>query len=609
MTAIRKAYLIAPETEFGSGEPIDGKWYVLPQGCYLSHSSSTQAQSLYGTGAKIRQNTIYGSFQGSWNASYVMDFNHLEMLSMIFDGNDNTADDTATDWDINTDNGDGTYAHTFRKYNNRRQRSYVIKERILNKIANGLYNETTLIKGALARTLQMARSTSGSQMAVEMSGVYADKLTALDDDDPTTFFQPASDPLTQYSCMYMGLDADPEDEDAIEQVDSHSIQIETAVSLVYSTCTPIATDYFEDKTTFAWNASAYMNNPTKKFKLLSNSGGTLEPKIGATNTDGQAIRSPDGTRALQPMGKNLAPLEYVNFITYADSYRDRYRSNYTSVVDAYEGSENVVRIQAINSTVKTSSTPKGDGSKLQDSLSSVECDEIIITVKNKNPTVWASGNVYAGPGSSANTDTTYFMQEFGSDSVIFPMPVKGYSGSIIANIEVKRSDEYTNFGDMDGTDGKPDLRGWVLVDPSLTSVDPETGEPVTDAPSYILDNLVPKDLYYPGSTSPSGLMVDGSSYTPSTEEEGQEMEAEGLFETVVEISGTPAVYRTDYYFMVKRYVEPAEDSFEPSRSPTIIAEPTPDYKYKTGYLKVSVRENPANPIEGTEGQDTIQLET
>ena len=335
MTAIRKSYRIAPERSFGSGEPKNGIWYEVPQGMYLSHSDSTQAASLYGTGAKIRQNTVYGPFQGSWNASFVMDFEHLEILSMIFDVEDETYSAEKPYGANRAVSGmTGVYDHVFRKHNSRRQPSYVIQERVLNIIAGGEYDETVTLKGVLARNIQLARSTSGSQMAAEISGVFADKCTELHSEQQESFFTPVSDPLSQYSCMYMGLNADPADTDAVEQVDSHSIQIETSVSLVYSTCSPIATGYFEDKTTFSWNASAYMNNPTKKFKLLSNSGGTLDPKVG----DSLKITDPDNGRSYskQPMGKNLAPLEFVNFITYAESYRDEYSAVYASRVDAYD---------------------------------------------------------------------------------------------------------------------------------------------------------------------------------------------------------------------------------------------------------------------------------
>ena len=203
MSAIRKAYLIAIEDGFGTGVALNNEWHYLPQGCYLSHSDSTQASSLYGTGAKLRQNTIYGSFQGSWNSSFVMDYDHLELLSMLFDGVDNYPGvDAATAYDMNTSLGGGVYEHKFRKINGRRQRSYVIKEYILNTIAGGTYNEMTTIKGVLARNIQLARSTSGSQMAAEISGVFADKITELLT-EMTLPYTAYSDPLTQYSCMYM----------------------------------------------------------------------------------------------------------------------------------------------------------------------------------------------------------------------------------------------------------------------------------------------------------------------------------------------------------------------------------------------------------------------
>ena len=536
MTAIRKSYRIAPERSFGSGEPKNGIWYEVPQGMYLSHSDSTQAASLYGTGAKIRQNTVYGPFQGSWNASFVMDFEHLEILSMIFDVEDETYSAEKPYGANRAVSGmTGVYDHVFRKHNSRRQPSYVIQERVLNIIAGGEYDETVTLKGVLARNIQLARSTSGSQMAAEISGVFADKCTELHSEQQESFFTPVSDPLSQYSCMYMGLNADPADTDAVEQVDSHSIQIETSVSLVYSTCSPIATGYFEDKTTFSWNASAYMNNPTKKFKLLSNSGGTLDPKVG----DSLKITDPDNGRSYskQPMGKNLAPLEFVNFITYAESYRDEYSAVYASRVDAYDNSQNLIRVQAVNSTVKVSSTPKGDGSKLQDSLSSVECDEIIITVRNRNEKIWT--NTWSDGGSSETAET-----EFTQDNLTFPMPVSGYSGQILGFVALGQSETATDTIVLDENSTYTDLTDYtVITDPQMLSDDEQ----------YRLDNLVPKQLTAAGSTAgPSGLTVTNG--------------AGGIT-----ISGTPIIKRTDYYFIVKEDTE------------------TETAVYTTGYLCVSVR--------------------
>ena len=551
MTAIRKSYLIAVEKEFGTGIPEnDNEWWPVPQGFYLSHGSSTQANSMYGTGAKIRQNTIYGVFQGSWSASFVMDFNHLEFLSMLFDQDDNgNRSGVSTEEQrkemFNFDTGkSGVYEHVFRKVNNRRQKSYVIKERVLNIIAGGLYDEENILKGVLAKNLQIARSISGSQMAVEMSGVFADKKTTLSPEMLDSFFVPIDDPLTQYSCMYMGANSELTDEDAVEQLDSHSINLETGVSLVYTTCSPIATDFFEDKTTFSWNATAYMNNPTKKFKLLANSGGTLNPKVG------NSFKTPDGHHSTQPMGKNLAPLEYANFITYDESYRDEYQKTHRSIVEAFNESEHSVWIRARNSTVKTSSTPKGDGSKLQDSLSSVECDEIIIRIRNKKEKVWDDTNKYSG---STEDKVAKFRYSISSPTITydFKLPLSGFVGQILGYVYISPSDtELDEPIVLNGDNGTPNLLGFSIANPELKSYNP--------ANEYQLDNLVPKQLTKAGDQPTGELNV--SVYTPDNV-------------PCIKISGTPSIVRTDYYFIIK------EDTTSSGTEPT----------YTMGYLCVTVR--------------------
>ena len=583
MTAIRKSYLIAIEDGFGTGIAKDGKWWPVPQGFYFAWNSNTQATSLYGTGAKIRQNSIYGQFQGSWNASWVMDFNHLEFLSILFDTYDNdepipleNPDPTTAPYAANFETDiDGCYEHVFRKLNSRRQISYVIKERVLNIIAGGQYDEENLIKGVLARNINQARSTQGSQMALEMTGVFADKWTELYSTKLDSFYTPLNDPLTQYSCMYMGTDPTPEDEDAIEQVDSHSISIETNVSLVYSTCSPIATDFYEDRSTFAWNASAYMNNPTKKFKLLSNSGGTLEPHT--------LYVTQDGKHAKQPMGKNLAPLEYVNFITYDESYRDAYSDRYDSIVGAYLASQHVVWIQARNSTVKTSSTPKGDGSKLQDTLSSVECDEIIIRVRNNKPMIWNDSDQYvagAGGGQIAASEVKFTQSAISqvSPEITFPVPVEGFAPPILGLVFVDCSeDQLSDSIVLNGENGQPDLRGYVVIENVAMGCNGDSDAGIT-VDQYRLDNLVPKQLTDAGE-GPSGLTVqtevvvaaEAPLDTLLTPGEEPEPAADQVICPV--ISGTPLIKRTDYYFIVKEYIPDGET----------------DPVYSTGYLRVAVR--------------------
>lgn len=575
MTAIRKAYLIAIEDGFGTGTPLNDEWHYLPQGAYFSHSDSTQATSLYGTGAKIRQNSIYGAFQGSWNTSFVMDFNHLEMLSMIFDSedkvySDNPSDDSQSKYGANTALGNGVYEHRLRKYNGKRQRSYVIKEYILNTIAGGTYNELTTIKGVLARNLQIARSTSGSQMAVEMSGVFADKYTELLTEMTLPYTAYSDSPLTQYSCMYLSDDGNITDMDIVEQVDSHSINIETGVSLVYSTCSPIASDFFEDRSTFSWNATAYLNNPTKKFHLLANSGGTLDPNVGGVY---EFTDQSNGRRySKQPMGKNLAPLEYVDFITYNESVRDQWHGNYhESIVTAYEASDNLVGIQAVNSTVRVSSTPKGDGSKLQDSLSSVECDEIVITVRNRKEKIWNYGDRWIEGGTSPDVQTVNFTRAAVTgppaiSEMVFPMPVIGYVGQVLGYAFIPCSENAITQITFDGQDSAyANLTGFaVMNNPAQQSAAVSATDPTT----YRLDNLVPKQLTIGGAAGPSGLTVGTGAVTTADDPNTDADESAGFCPV---ITGTPSIARTDYYFIVKDNGQAAVP------------------RYTTGYIRVTVR--------------------
>lgn len=543
MTAIRKSYLIARESAFGSGESADNKWYALPPGFYFSHTDSTSASSMYGTGGKLRQNTIYGPFRGSWNASFVMDYDHLEFLSMIFDVTDETYDATNTPEGANQTVSIGSttcYKHTLRKINGYRQGSYVIKERILNTIANGEYNEVCTLKGVLASNLQMARAASGSQMAVEMSGMFADKSSTFDQ-EAGSFYVTPTDPLTQYSCMYLGTNETINDDDIIEQTDSHSISIDTGVSLVFSTCTNIAKDFFEANTTFSWNASTYSNNPTRKFRLLPNSGGTLDPKVGS------ALKDPDnGHHALQPMGKNLAPLEWVHFATYSESMRDQYHDVYASRAAAIAASTNSIIITAEKSTVKSITTQKGDGSKLQDSLSSVECNNLTITIVNDKPKIWANE---ATNTSFSPVTTTVVNKSFTQGSVTFTIPSQGYANGIIEHIQIPQSETaLASTITLNGLNSEypQTVKGYTLItDTTIKDSDNETR----------LDNLIPKDLTKGGTASLSGLTV-------STTGSGAN--------TYVTISGTPQIKRTDYYFLVK-----------------VDTSVTPNKTY-SGYLRVDV---------------------
>ena len=290
MTAIRKSVVFAPESSFGSGEPKTSiipksgnnfQYCHFPPGTFISHTGARQAQSVFTTGSKRRAGAIYGNFTGSWNISFPLDYNYLEPLSMIFEtieATDLNSDKFTVFTTLDTVSSgnpypSGAYLHYLRKSNADRVGSFVIREKILNKIAGGgdYSDEVTILKGCVAKTINATRSASGSQYNIEISGFYSDQETKLGSLDATDYDMSANmDGTTQYSCMFMDGIADT---DYVGDVDSHSFSIENNSNLVYNTCTPIAKTYYEGQTNVSWNAQTYSNDPQKKFKLRPNSGG------------------------------------------------------------------------------------------------------------------------------------------------------------------------------------------------------------------------------------------------------------------------------------------------------------------------------------------------
>ena len=395
MTAIRKSVVFAPEYEFGKGVPdmvemgieetqptspsYTYQYCQFPPGTFISHTGARQAQSVYTTGSKRRAGAVYGSFSGSWNISFPFDYNYLEPLTMIFEMDD-TADATSDAFApftvLGTTSGTsyptGSTLRFFRKDNSKRVKSFVIREKILNEMAGGSTgsDEITTLKGCVAKSFNVTRSASGSQMNIEISGVYSDQETELGSLSATDYDMSATmDGLAQYSCMFMdGIT----DNDYVGDVDTHSFSIDNNANLVYNTCTPIAKQYYEGQTNVSWNAQTYSNDPEKKFKLRPNSGGF------------------DSTH-MQPMGKGLKPMTYATWATYTASMRDSTPSGVTpssTYVQAIQKSDCSIVVCAKNSTIKSMTWQKGDGSKMMDSLSSVECDEIRLRIVNESTNIW-----------------------------------------------------------------------------------------------------------------------------------------------------------------------------------------------------------------------------
>ena len=413
MTAIRKSVVFAPEYEFGKGVPdmvalgveetqptsssYQYKYSQFPPGTFLSHTGARQASSVYTTGSKRRAGTVYGNFSGTWNISFPLDYNYLEPLAMIYETIDESGDDSNDPFAIFTtldddDSGtvdiypEGSTLRYFRKTNAGRVKSFVMREKILNRMAGGQggVDEVTILKGCVAKSFNISRSASGSQANIEISGIYSDQETKLGYLSATDYDMAATmDGTTQYSCMFVDGIADG---NYVGDVDSHSFSIDNNANLVFNTCTPIAKQYYEGQTNYSWNAQTYSNDPVRKFQLRPNSGGKL-----LSGTVAQA-----SNLAMQPLGKGLGPMTWATWATYSTSCRDS-DEQIDSYVEAIQKSAQSFIACAKNSTVKSMTWQKGDGSKMMDSLSSVECDEIRLRVVNTNDGFWIHLTTSADP--------------------------------------------------------------------------------------------------------------------------------------------------------------------------------------------------------------------
>jgi len=375
----RKSVAIALEVgKFGSGyvkdasgDPVapsefGGVYYTLPPGTWCSHSNEFKAESIYTTGSKLRDTAAYGPFSGSWNIHFIMDYEHTEFLDLIFD-NHVIDNDGAAVSNVTTDGGDPVYDHIWTKSNATFVKPFVIREKLLNRIANSAnenaLDEVVLLKGCIVRSVEFNRNQQGSQMEVRMSGLFADmevQLAELSVTDYTPYDNTVGP--TQYSCMFLDQE---NDEGYVRDVDSHSVKLDLDTSLVYNTCTPFATAFFEGQTHITWDAKTFANDPLKKFQLRPFSGGK-------------------DAMHLKPMAKGLMPMEEAYFTTYNLSMRDT--EGLDTFVDAISTSPYLLRFKLEDSTVNAMSWPDGEGEKITDSLQGVETTRLILTVRNTHPT-------------------------------------------------------------------------------------------------------------------------------------------------------------------------------------------------------------------------------
>lgn len=364
MTSVRMSFVFAPERKFKEGKDEADKWIAPPPGSYFSNTGTRQTSAIYTTGSKKWETTAYGAYSGSWDWTFMLDYYYLEPLLLAFDSvNGKRWEKDIKSYEDLTASETSTF--TFKKEKNGRVPSFTVRRKILHTIAGGPTDEMVELKGCVVSSISFSRSSSSSQYQVQMSGTYATEEMTLGDLGETDYL-PYDGELVEYSCVSIADNAEDgiDNSKYVANTDSISVSIQNNTNMVFNTCTPFATQYYEDRNQFQISTSCYSTDP-QAYKTRMYSGGYTNEK-------------------LKPMSKGLKPMEKMFIISFSeDPSSARGSTADEKISSAYLTSDNSVCFEISKLVVKSMKWANGDGSKLTDSLSSVDCKDIVLKVTRK----------------------------------------------------------------------------------------------------------------------------------------------------------------------------------------------------------------------------------
>lgn len=348
MTGIRQSFVFkAEDMGFGKGtSDSTGGWISPPPGSFFSSTSSVATTRINSTGNKKFDTIAYGARSGSWEWTFNMDYDYLEPFLFAFEKYEFKGGE-----------------HHFSNVNYSRPKSFVVRRKIINEaLAGGPdgSDEVTELYGCVVRSVRFAKSGGRSETQVSLSGFYVDEqmikgtLSATD-------FQEYTGNLAEFMCMFIGDEIS--DDGYVANTESISLGVDNNASPIVNTCTPISTQFYVGLLNYTFSTTCYSNNPSK-YKQRVYSGGFSNEK-------------------LRPMTKGLKPIPSILLATYDASMRD---GSYENIKAAFDASANSYLFSVKDCVVKSITWQKGDGSKLQDSISSSECRDISFVVKSAGVT-------------------------------------------------------------------------------------------------------------------------------------------------------------------------------------------------------------------------------
>lgn len=413
MTGIRQSIVFSREKEgeYGQGKDPAAMWLAPPPGTFFTSTHNRNVQRIQTTGSKFWDAQAYGQLGGSWSWTFTMDYNYLEPFYFLFESIDSNSGLTSPaasgiDAGMGVSMSDTTgIIHTFQKINNDRVKSFTVLRKINNQMVGGSRNEITQLTGCVVKSFQFQRSAATSKIDVSLSGFYSNERLLAEDADLTsiwpTDYQEYDDSdggLIEYSCLYAGGLGDGE---YMANTESISIGVDNSAAAVYSVCSPFASNYYEGLTNISFSTTCYSTDPLQYKTRLYSGGFTNRP--------------PQVDGAYVPMSKGMKPVPkmcigcYSNQINRDDptyepdpgtagqdslpSNNNQANTAYTrTVAEAFADSVFALGFQLDQVVIKSLPWQKGDGSKLQDSISSSEAQKLIMYVKTKGPKHKTSGD-------------------------------------------------------------------------------------------------------------------------------------------------------------------------------------------------------------------------
>ena len=308
MTAARQSQVIVLEKEFGKGRPYNANgqpeadWIHVPPGSFMQFTLQRATNRINTSGSKFFDAVAYGQLRGKWDWSFVLDYNYLEPLLLVFDkynckqfkrsrtrASASEAWSEWSDWeDIGTDPIENStlveyetcFEHYFTKRNGNRVPSFAVREVILHGIAGNddeYPDEIRYVKGCVCESIRFSQSAGNSQMSVSMSGFYVNEemhRVALDATDYEDYDD--IDGLIEYFCLFLDKFIDPY---YVANTESLGLSINLSTAPIANTCCPFSQQFYEGYTTFQFDTSCWANDPKRYKERMYRGGKTTNVKV------------------------------------------------------------------------------------------------------------------------------------------------------------------------------------------------------------------------------------------------------------------------------------------------------------------------------------------